>query len=153
MSMIMFTSDWHFGITGQRQLDPLIDSIAAARPDALIIAGDNGTSLALSRQILALARAKLACPVGLIAGNHDLWDESGVSEASRYLFENEWPALARDLNMVWLENDVLKLGSLAITGTIGWYDYSRRPPKGHPLLKKLGPGPLGKNEGRLQQRR
>jgi hypothetical protein len=48
---------------------------------------------------------------------------------------------------LWLENDVLKLGSLAITGTIGWYDYSRRPPKGHPLLKNWDPVHLEKMKG------
>jgi hypothetical protein len=147
MPTLFFTSDWHFGITGQRQIDPLIQSLAQAKPDALVIAGDNGTTLVRSRRILASVRAALECPIGLLAGNHDLWDEPGEGEPSRRLFEHEWPALARDLNMVWLERDVLRLGSIAITGTIGWYDYSRRPRAGHPLLKNWDPAQLGAVKG------
>jgi predicted MPP superfamily phosphohydrolase len=147
MPTLFFTSDWHYGITPLWKLEPLLQNLATAKPDAVIIVGDNGTTMKRSRQVLALARASLDCPIGLIAGNHDLWDEPGQGEPSRRLFEHDWPALARDLNLVWLENGVLRLGTTAVTGSIGWYDYSRRPPEGHPLLKDWDPVKLGAVKG------
>lgn len=147
MPTLFFTSDWHYGITHLSDLERQIQTIATAKPNAVIIAGDHGTSLRRSRQVLALARAAWECPIGLIAGNHDLWSDPAEGEPSRRLFEHDWPALARELNLVWLEQDVLRLGSTAITGSIGWYDYSRRPPAGHPLLKNWDPVKLGAVKG------
>lgn len=142
MNKIIFTSDWHAGLTSLDVIGALLRDIAATTPDAVIIAGDQGGTHREARSALALARAILPCPIGVIAGNHDLWGRAPGGGGSLALFERTWPALCRELDLVWLESEVLRHGSTAITGTIGWYDYSRRPPEGHPLLGDWTPAKL-----------
>lgn len=139
MTKILFTSDWHAGLTSLDVIGALLRDIAAANPDAVIVAGDQGGTLREARAALALARAILPCPIGIIAGNHDLWGRAPGGGDSLALFERTWPALCHELDLVWLETAVMQFGSIAITGTIGWYDYSRRPPEGHPLARDFTP--------------
>lgn len=142
MPKLVFTSDWHAGLTSIDVIGRILQEIAAAEPDALIVAGDQGGTLREARSAIALARAILPCPIGVIAGNHDLWGRAPGGGDSLALFEHTWPALCRELGLVWLETEVLRVGATAITGTIGWYDYSRRPPDGHPLLRDWTPAKL-----------
>lgn len=147
MSRFVFTSDWHAGLTSLDVIGVLLRDIAATAPDAVIIAGDQGGTLREARAALALARAILPCPIGVIAGNHDLWGRAPGGGDSLVLFERTWPALCRELDMVWLETDAMRIGSTAITGTIGWYDYSRRPPLDHPLSRDFNPDRLAAVKG------
>lgn len=147
MSTIIFTSDWHAGLTPLNVIGGMLQEIASANPDAVIVAGDQGGTLKEARAALALARAILPCPIGVVAGNHDLWGRAPGGGDSLALFEHTWPALCRELNLIWLETEVLRLGSAAITGTIGWYDYSRRPPADHPLAWDFTPDRLAAVKG------
>lgn len=147
MSRIIFTSDWHAGLTSSDTIGALLRDIAANTPDAVIIAGDQGGTLREARAALALARAILPCPIGIIAGNHDLWGRAPGGGDSMALFKGTWPALCRELDLVWLETDVMRIGATAITGTIGWYDYSRRPPTNHPLTRDFTPDRLAAVKG------
>jgi hypothetical protein len=91
-----------------------------AKPDAIVLAGDMGESLADIEAVL-LSFAKLGPPVLVIAGNHDLWARDAPSQR---LWESLLPQLVRDCGCVWLEADSFVLGHVAVTGTIAWYDYS-----------------------------
>ena len=142
MPKLIFTSDWHAGLTSLNVIGRMLQEIASAAPDAVIVAGDQGGTLREARSALAMARAILPCPIGVIAGNHDLWGRAPGGGDSLALFEYTWPALCRELGLVWLETEVLRIGATAVTGTIGWYDYSRRPPEGHPLLGDWTPSKL-----------
>lgn len=147
MTKLIFTSDWHAGLTSSKKIGAMLQEIATEKPDALIIAGDHGVSLRHSRTVLALARAILPCPIGVVAGNHDLWGHTPEGGDSLALFEYTWPTICRELGLVWLESEVIRIGPIAITGSIGWYDYSRRPPADHPLAQDFTPQRLAAVKG------
>lgn len=147
MPKLIFTSDWHAGLTSSKKIGAMLQETATEKPDALIIAGDHGASLRHSRTVLALARAILPCPIGVVAGNHDLWGRTPEGGDSLALFEYTWPAICRELGLIWLESEVIRIGPIAITGSIGWYDYSRRPPADHPLAHEFTPQRLAAVKG------
>ena len=125
MTKILITADIHYGITRREQFAELQNAIVAEKPDVVLMAGDIGEGLQNIEDCLRGLQC-LVCPVGIIAGNHDLWLRDYEVLDSAYLMETVLPNLVRDHKLHWLETDVLKIGDLAITGTVGWYDYSHR---------------------------
>lgn len=139
---ILITADLHYPPSQRAAYVAFAAWVEAQQPDCFIIAGDVGHPLRLFRRALQLF-ASLNCPKLLLAGNHDLYH--GEVD-SRTLWEQALPQAARDEGFVWLEDEVvvLPLGSaeksgfltetgppghsLAIVGTMGWYDYSARAP-------------------------
>ena len=68
----------------------------------------------------------LPVPVAVLAGNHDVWrDEVGLG--SRELWEHGLADATREAGAMWLEDDELRLGDVAIVGSLAWYDYSAAP--------------------------
>jgi predicted phosphohydrolase len=121
---VLVTADLHYRPAQRAAYVAFAEAVRAARPDCFIIAGDVGHPLRLFRRTLQLFR-DLPCPRLLIAGNHDVYKgEYG----SRELWEVWLPQVTREEGFVWLESQALRLGSLGICGTLGWYDYSSRSP-------------------------
>lgn len=139
---ILITADLHYRPAQREAYLAFARWVEAQRPDCFIIAGDVGHPLRLFRRALQLFTA-LDCPKLLVTGNHDLY--RGELD-SRTLWEQALPQAAHDEGFVWLEDEVvaLPLGSaeesgfsaetgllghsLAVVGTMGWYDYSARAP-------------------------
>ena len=85
-----------------------------------MLAGDIGHPLRLFRRALQLFAA-LPCPRLALAGNHDLY--YGEFD-SRTLWQQALPEAARAEGFSWLEDEVVRLGNVAVVGTMAWYDYS-----------------------------
>jgi 3',5'-cyclic AMP phosphodiesterase CpdA len=66
------TSDLHLPRTPAGVIEGMVADLEVHAPDALMLAGDLGESSDDFGPCLALFR-KLACPVLVLAGNHDLF--------------------------------------------------------------------------------
>lgn len=123
---IIATSDLHLELTGPKKIIALVEKIAKENPQAVLLAGDIGNPASDFKECISLFK-ELPCPVGIVAGNHDLWcqkDESSVD-----LYYKILPKITRSFGFHWLDEDIIKLeGGVAICGNIAWYDYSAREP-------------------------
>ena len=122
---IAVTADLHYGITSSGTIAALVDQIAAAQCDVVLIAGDIGEPDDNFRKALALFE-RLNIPRAIVAGNHDLW---AGQYPSRHLWDDVLPHLARRRGCCWLDADSHVLDGVGICGTIGWYDYSAKDPR------------------------
>ena len=127
MAKVVITSDLHLGITKREEIEPLVSAIGAEQPDLTVIAGDIGEGEANIRACLALFQG-LPGEIVAIGGNHDVWALSapwklgGVS--SQEMWERALPSAVRDAGMRWLEAEAWRSDTLAVVGSIAWYDYS-----------------------------
>lgn len=127
MAKIVITSDLHLGITTAAEIEPVVAAIAAELPDLTIIAGDIGEGETCIRDCLALFKDM---PGGMAAlgGNHDVWALAAPWKLggpdSQTMWEQVLPGAVRDAGMRWLEAEDWRAGSLAVVGTVAWYDYS-----------------------------
>jgi predicted phosphodiesterase len=125
MPRIAVTSDLHYDVT--RALTPpeavarAVDDMLGARPDAIVIAGDIGHPLANFLACLDLF-SRRGVPVGIVCGNHDVWRDAAFDSAT--LWRETLPAAVRDRGLVWLETDAIRVGAVALVGSMAWYDYS-----------------------------
>lgn len=120
------TSDLHLPITEAASIADLARDVEAFGPDALVVAGDVGESLADFRRCLELLKQFVSCPVWVVAGNHDLWvRQTGSSER---LFTEELPLATVLAGCRWLEGEAFVIGGVAVAGSIAWYDYSAADP-------------------------
>jgi predicted phosphohydrolase len=144
---ILVTADLHYAPSRRANYLAFARQVEEMAPDCFVLAGDVGHPLRLFRRGLQLFE-RLTCPRLLIAGNHDVYRSAGsAGEAadwdSRSLWEVQLPAIAREEGFIWLEDTVERLGSVAVCGTLGWYDYSARSPhlpfavEDYPHLKQL----------------
>ena len=85
-----------------------------------MLAGDLGHPLRLFRRALQLF-ADLSCPRLVLAGNHDLYHGE---HDSRTLWQQALPEATRAEGCIWLEDEIVRLGDVAVIGTMAWYDYS-----------------------------
>jgi 3',5'-cyclic AMP phosphodiesterase CpdA len=129
MLRVAVTSDLHLGITSKYQLEALVESIAAVKPDLTVLAGDIGEGLPNFIDCLGLF-AGVPGAVGVLAGNHDVWARFGYS--SQDLWENRLPEAVNSAGMLWLEDMVWQSGGLAVVGSLAWYDYSAGNPARSP---------------------
>ena len=120
------TSDLHLPISTDQQIAALGREIRAFEPEALIVAGDVGESLADVKRGLQLLREQVRCPVWVLAGNHDLWARPPYD--SRQLWLEKVPATVRATGCQWLEGTAFVLRGVGVAGTIAWYDYSGADP-------------------------
>jgi hypothetical protein len=129
---LAITSDLHLDFSGnltpEHLVEEVVRQIAAAKPDAILLGGDLACDSASFFKCVELFAA-LELPLGVIPGNHDLWTNENEDLSTEMLLTQTLPALARKAGAVWLENHDLVVGSLAICGTIGWYDYSAVDPR------------------------
>jgi predicted phosphodiesterase len=122
---VIVTSDTHYHRQWQRELEVLVEEIAACEPDCLVVGGDIGEHIDGYRKMLELFQ-RVACPRLIITGNHDLWARDGIR--SDRLWLEVLPALTRESGAIWLEGENWSRNGLGICGTNGWYDYSARDP-------------------------
>lgn len=92
---IVHTADWHIGkvvnnhslIEDQRDiLDDWLEQTVALKPDLVIMAGDlydrtlpSGETVQLVNEMLTKMSQELACPICIIAGNHDSGERVGYA--------------------------------------------------------------------------
>lgn len=122
-------SDLHWGLdpAGDRATRDLVRYVEELAPDVFAIAGDVGEGEHFSR-CLDLFQ-DLTCLKLVVPGNHDLWTRDPVvSSLERY--EEMLPAAAAAAGFHYLDRlPVVSTGeSLAIVGSINWYDYSFADP-------------------------
>lgn len=121
---ILISGDLHYQPAARDAYVAFAAWVRDQTPDCFILAGDVGHPLRLFRRGLELF-ADLPCPRLLLAGNHDLYRGE---QDSRTLWEHALPQQARETGFTWLEGTTLRLGSIGVCGTLGWYDYSARAP-------------------------
>ena len=123
---LAFTSDLHLPITKDEPIAGLGREVQAFAPQAFIVAGDVGESLADVKRGLQLLREQVRCPIWVLAGNHDVW--ARPPHDSRDLWSKQVPATVRATGCQWLEGTSFVLDGVAVAGTIAWYDYSAADP-------------------------
>jgi 3',5'-cyclic AMP phosphodiesterase CpdA len=121
---LIVTADLHYNHPRSRaSAVECIEAINRAGGDALLLVGDtavaDGTAL---EECLGLFR--FDGPKLFVAGNHELWTSGPDSHA---LFTDDLPRRVRALGWHWLQTEPFVAGTLAIVGSIGWYDYSFAP--------------------------
>lgn len=122
---LLITADLHYRPAQRDTFINFAQWVQEQQPDCFVIAGDVGHPLRLFQRGLQLF-SDLPCPRLVIAGNHDVYRNT---YSSQDLWQHWLPQVARDEGFGWLENDTLVLGTTAICGTMGWYDYSSRTPQ------------------------
>jgi 3',5'-cyclic AMP phosphodiesterase CpdA len=123
---ILVASDLHLESTGAEHIRRLVAGMEREEPEMVILGGDLGNPPHLFRECLRLF-SLLRCPVAVLAGNHDVWSKNGFS--SERLFQIVLPGMVRECGYHWLEEGPVVAGSVAVAGSIGWYDYSASDPE------------------------
>ena len=125
---LVVTADLHLRNTKRSEIASMLDKAVAFAPgaDALAIAGDVGEGADQFRIVLQMAR-KLFDTVIVLCGNHDLYVAPGYNRAevtSQRLWDEILPEIIADTGCLDLERNTWRCGSVAVVGTIAWYDYS-----------------------------
>ena len=130
VTRVAVTSDIHFDpagrLTSPGTVAALVEEIRATEPAAVVLAGDLGHPLENFRWCLA-AFQPIRVPVAVLAGNHDVWWRDDGKLGSQELWERRLPDATRAAGAVWLEDAELRIGDVAVVGSLAWYDYSAAP--------------------------
>ena len=123
---IALTADLHWGQNrvGDEATRGLVAFLHDNPPDLLLLGGDQGTQHHFD-ECLALF-AEFDCPKALVPGNHDIWVEDNDSRGdSLAVYETHLPNVCRQHGFHYLDRaPLIASPSLAIAGTMNWYDYS-----------------------------
>ncbi len=129
MVRIAATSDLHFdlsrALTAPERVAGIVEAMRGSEADAIVVAGDIGHPFANFSGCLD-AFSGVEVPVGVVAGNHDVWRDEDFD--SRSLWERALPQAAAERGLRWLESEPLIVGHVGIVGTMAWYDYSAADP-------------------------
>ncbi len=121
------TSDLHFDFVGHltrpEAITAMVVQIARSQPDAVVLAGDIAAGFAAFEACLAQFEG-LGIPVGVVAGNHDLWRDNELGMSTEKLWGGALEKAAEDAGLVWLESHPIRVGDVAVVGSMCWYDYS-----------------------------
>lgn len=122
---ILVTADLHYDNARSRApAENLARRVCQTGGDAVVLVGDtagpdNGPLLACLRLFDAFEGRKF-----LVAGNHCIWCREGEDSLDRY--RRVLPEIAAEAGFHMLDREPAMLGSTALVGSIGWYDYSFR---------------------------
>ena len=121
---LIVTADLHYDhANAGSMVEAVVTDINTTGGDVLLLVGDTATSDgdALER---CLSLFNFAGPKLFIAGNHELWTETG--DDSYRLYTTDLPRRVRQLGWHWLESEpfIAPGGQVAFVGSVGWYDYS-----------------------------
>lgn len=144
---LLVTADLHYNHPRSRPLaEELIDRMNRTGGDVLLVVGDTAAADGDALE-QCLSRFQFAGPKLFVAGNHELWTHGPDSHA---IFRQILPQRVRALGWHWLEDDPFVESSLAIVGSVGWYDYTFAPPElGIPTRffeAKIAPGSAERQE-------
>ncbi len=120
---IALISDLHIDINREY---PILKITAEAaenqKADVLVVAGDISENPEMTRSAMAQLQALCSFPVYYVPGNHDMWNKNcpGMGTEAIYQTYREDVRCLSGKHVI-LEKDGV---SLALTGDIGWYDYS-----------------------------
>jgi hypothetical protein len=119
------TSDLHLPITPSTAVADVARAVAEFAPDALVVAGDVGESLADVGRCLGVLKLFVSCPVWVLAGNHDQWARGATSKR---LWAELLPRTVEEAGCLWLEGKTFVLGGVGVAGSIAWDGCSGRTP-------------------------
>src|SRR5215212_3732456 len=129
---LLATADLHYNHHRSKPVaDELIDEMnrvcETSHIDAILLVGDTAVADGDSLE-QCLSRIRFAGEKIFVAGNHELWTRSADSYK---IFREDLPRRVRELGWRWLEDDpfVASDRSVAIVGSVGWYDYSFAVPQ------------------------
>lgn len=123
----IITSDLHYGITSHARILHLKEQMLRQNPAVIILAGDIGEPAHNFRASLKLFE-DVPCPVGVVIGNHDLYNTAGFNH-SEELWNEVLPGIVKECGLVWMESETITIGETAFIGSMAWYDYSSRAPE------------------------
>lgn len=125
------TSDLHYDprgdLTPPERVRALARRIAGERPDAVVLAGDLAHGLAAFDACVACFE-DVGAPVAVLAGNHDVWRDEETKTGSEALWSRRLREVTQARGAHWLEDAPLRVGDVAVVGTMAWYDYSAMDP-------------------------
>lgn len=129
---LLITADLHFNHHRSRALaDDLIDRMNRvcdeSHIDAVLLVGDTAVADGDSLET-CLGRIRFGGEKIFVCGNHELWTRTNDSYT---IFREDLPRRVSGLGWRWLEDDpfVAPDRSVAIIGSVGWYDYSFAVPQ------------------------
>ena len=123
---IAITADLHWGLAKCQQANTaLVTALRENPPDLLLVGGDQGAEFHFTECLNALAT--IGCPVGLVAGNHDIWVRADDARGDSWqVFDQLLPMECARHGFHYLDQGpwILPQWDLAIVGTMNWYDHS-----------------------------
>lgn len=144
---LIVVADLHaefLGLLVGEKLTQFARRLSEATPDVVILAGDIASGEMWSPTLTAL---RDAIPDGrryVIAGNHDLWvghydySNDGKFRGPIEKFSDQLPTEAAEAGWIWAEEEIIRIGSVAIVCSIAWYDYRLSPdPRRAAALKQV----------------
>ena len=130
---VAVTADLLMGAASPPSIHSLIDALAASRADAVVLAGNIGENDGQIGQFFKRLRQAVACPIGFVPGNQDLFYRNETS--SEALLGTHLPALCKAHGVQFLPGNPLTIGSIGIVGSLAWYDYSAADPTANLTLE------------------
>lgn len=135
------TSDLHFDFGGHltppEAIETMVLELVESKPDAVVLAGDIADGFAAFEACLAEFKG-LGMPVGVVAGNHDLWRDEKLGLSTEALWGGALEEAAERQGLVWLESKSIHVGGIAVVGSMCWYDYSAVDPSVALTREELG---------------
>jgi len=123
------TADVHWGLSpeGDRATMAIVRRLEKDPPDVLVLAGDTGVGEAMEKGLRVFRH--IPCQKLLIAGNHDLWAMEEELD-SLEVYSHDIARAAEDAEFKYLDDEpwVAPDRSLALVGSVNWYDYTLAPP-------------------------
>ena len=111
------TSDLHFDFGGRltppQAIEDMVLELVESRPDAVVLAGDIAAGFTAFEACLADFKG-LGIPVGVVAGNHDLWRDEKLGLSTEALWGGALEEAAERQGLIWLEARSIRVGDVAV---------------------------------------
>jgi 3',5'-cyclic AMP phosphodiesterase CpdA len=113
------TSDLHFDFQGRftrpELIEELVLQLVEVKPDAIVLAGDIAAGFAAFEACLAEFKG-LGMPVGVLAGNHDVWRDNTLALSTEALWGGALEEAAERQDLVWLESKSIRVATSPWSG-------------------------------------
>ncbi|MEX2154719.1 MAG: metallophosphoesterase [Gemmatimonadaceae bacterium] len=125
---LAWATDIHLEFCDDAAIGGFLDNVAAAAPDALVLTGDIGQALSVSK-FLRRIESGLQCPIYFVLGNHDFYKGSIAAARAEV---GELTRSAERLHWLRVTGVIGLTPSSALIGVDGWADgrfgdYARSP--------------------------